>query len=57
MADKLFQGHETLRKAAEAAAARYERSIKETGKAKGPDDVGNKGAQSGRVKREMRKSK
>lgn len=57
MADKLFQQHETTRKAAEAATARYERSIREGGKSKEPDDTGNKSAQIGRVKREVRKGK
>ena len=57
MADKLFEQHETARKSAGAATAKYERSIRGGGKAKEPDDARNKGAQSGRVKREVLKGK
>jgi hypothetical protein len=57
MGDKLFEAHEAARKAAEAATARYERSIREGGKAREKDDAGNKGAQSGSVRRALKGSK
>ncbi len=55
MADKLFSQHEATRKAAEAATARYERSIREGSKADEPDNEGTRSKQIGRVRREAGK--
>lgn len=57
MASKLYQQHEAAKKASEQATRRYEDSIKAGGKAREKDDAGNKGAQSGGVKRALRGSK